>query len=658
MSSSSAEETKSKEFESASYVMPKSGLTRTSVFIILFGALILLPVSIFISLEAGISLTGPAVYILVLLFSELGALLNYKLTKQEIFIVYAMLGIAMAGIAGVGNPVVMLVYRAFFINYPGTFAFKDPISGNALSLAMPTWWAPPYGSHAYAVRTLFQPEWVLPIVLLFLTSVVWLLQEVALTLICAHLYIEEEKLPFPFAYVDAQLITVLTETEPKMMRYLTIGTMISITYGLILYGLPLLSGGGFAPIPIPWLDLTTGLFGIENFLPGAFFALATDLSPWVTGFLIPPSITVYMVIGSLATWVFGNYFARTSFAPLFPDWANEWRKGMTANLVYQRSMLRIWIVPQIMFTIAASIILIVKGHRHYINAFKSMTKISPAMRKEGYPSLTVLLGLYFLGSFASIAIFQYFVPDFPMWLSIVVSVGFSFLNAIIATRGIGETGFALSLPYVWLGAILISGYRGVSAWLISPNIGGYSTPSWTSTLKVAKLTNTKIMDFFKAYILAFSVFMLMSLIYVDFFWRIAPMPSQQYPYINVYWPVNVMSSAMWISGNIKANLNVAFYSFIIMFVVGIIGELLAKFTPIPFSLIGLITGLVMLPAYSIPFFVGSLLGKYVFSKVFGDQWWSQYKFVIVAGISIGSGIVVAICAAIVMILKATWIFPF
>ena len=624
---------------------------------IIFGGVTLLPVSIFVSLVAGVQLSGPSVYIVVLLFSELGNLMNYKFTKQEVFVIYAMLGVAMAGLAGAYNPIVMLIFRAYFVNYPGTLAFKDPISGKSLPLAIPAWWAPPYGSEAYTIRSLFQPQWVLPIVLFILSSITWVMQEVALTLICTYLYVEEEKLPFPFAQVDAQVITVLTEVEPRMLNYFTLAALASMVYASILYGLPMLSGGSFAPIPIPWVDLTSGFFGIENLLPGAFFALATDLTSWVAGFIIPPYITAYMVIGSLATWVFGNYLARTTFASLFPDWVAEWRRGMTANMVLQRSSLRVWIVPQMMFTIAISIILIIKGYKYYINAFKSMMKLSPMTRREGYVSLSMLLGLYFFGSIASIAIFHYLVPDFPLWIAAIVSIGFSFINAIVATRGIGETGFGISLPYVWLGTILMSGYKGVGPWLASPNICGYSAPSWTSTLKVAKLTDTKVMDFFKAYVVAFLVFIVMSFVYVEFFWKIAPMPSQQYPYISINWPISALSSAMWMSGQIKLNFNVAIYSFMIVLIVGVIGELLSKFTPIPFSLIGLGTGLVMLPAYSIPYFFGSILGNYILRKYFGDKWWSQNKFIIVAGVAVGSGIVVAIFATIVMIMKATWTLP-
>jgi hypothetical protein len=91
--------------------------------------------------------------------------------------------------------------------------------------------------------------------------------------------------------------------------------------------------------------------------------------------------------------------------------------------------------------------------------------------------------------------------------------------------------------------------------------------------------------------------------------------------------------------------------------VAVVCELIGKFTLIPFSLIGLGVGLAMLLAYSIPFLVGSILGNYIIRRYVGNQWWSQYRLIIVASVLAGTGIVVALSAALIMILKATWILP-
>jgi len=633
------------------------GLTWRSAMALIFGGVAMLPVSIYISLVSGVQMAGPSTYIVAILFNELGAILGQKFRKQEIFIIYAMIGSAMAGMAGVYNPFIQLVFRGYFINYSGTWVFKDPVSGKPLPLVIPDWWAPKYGSSAYMVRSLFQPDWFLPIGVLVITAAFWALQELSLTMITAYLYVEEEKLPFPFAQISAQMVLTLTESEPYKMKIFTLGALASSIYGLILYALPMVSGGRWTPIPIPWLDLTSGYYGIERFMPGAFFALATDPTPWVIGFLIPPHVAAYMVMGSVAIWIFGNHLALTTLASFFPEWANEWKIGMNASLIWQRSTIRIWIVPQIMIVVAASILLIIKGRRYYVAAFKALAKLPLTAKRTGYLPLPILLATFLTGSSLSLVLFHIFVPDFPIWIAAVISIGFSFVNAIVATRAIGETGFQLNIQYVWQGAILMSGYKGVEPWFISPAIGGYSVPAWTSSIKAAKLTNTRVIDWFKSYVIAFAIYIVMSLIYVSFLWALAPIPSQVYPYTNITWPINALTQALWASGQILARSDLAIYFFVGMLGIGLIGELIGTFTPIPFSLIGLSTGTLMLPAYAIPFLVGSIIGNYIIRNHVGNEWWQQYRSILVASILAGMGIIISISAALVMVIRATWILP-
>ena len=632
------------------------GLTWRSAMAIIFGGVAMLPVSIYISLVAGVQMAGPSTYIVAILFNELGVLLGQRFRKQEIFIIYAMIGSAMAGMAGVFNPFVQLVFRGYYLNYSGTWLFEDPVSGRPLPAVVPDWWAPRSGSSVYWTRSLLQPEWVFPVGILIVTSAFWALQEVSLTMITSYLYVEEERLPFPFAQISAQMVLTLTEAESSKMKIFTMGALGSSVYGLALYGIPLVTGGQ-APIPIPWVDLTSGFYGLERFLPGAFFALATEPTSWVVGFLIPVHIAAYMVIGSVAIWIVGNHLALTTFASVFREWADEWKIGMSASLIWQRSTIRIWIVPQVMIVVAASIILIVKGRKYYAAAFKGLAKLSSASRKTGYLPLPVLIAMFLAGSSSSILLFYIFVPDFPIWMSIAISVGFSFVNAIVATRAIGETGFQLNMPYIWQGAILLSGYKGVKPWFISPTIGGYSAPAWTSSIKAAQLTNTRVGDWFRSYVIAFVVYNVMSLTYVSFLWALAPIPSEVYPYTNITWPINALTQSLWTSGRIWARSDLAIYFFVGMLGIGIIGELIGKYTPIPFSLIGLSTGTIMLPAYAIPFLVGSILGNYIIRARVGDEWWQRYRAILVASVLAGMGITISIAAALVMIMRATWVLP-
>jgi hypothetical protein len=99
-------------------------------------------------------------------------------------------------------------------------------------------------------------------------------------------------------------------------------------------------------------------------------------------------------------------------------------------------------------------------------------------------------------------------------------------------------------------------------------------------------------------------------------------------------------------------------SFGLMLAIGIIGELIAKLFHVPFSIIGIVSGTTILPTTTIPMLIGALLGRFVFVRFFGVDWWQNHRADIVAGISIGEGITVGILAAATMVSKASWILPF
>ena len=54
---------------------------------------------------------------------------------------------------------------------------------------------------------------------------------------------------------------------------------------------------------------------------------------------------------------------------------------------------------------------------------------------------------------------------------------------------------------------------------------------------------------------------------------------------------------------------------------------------------GLINGTHALPAYAIPQFIGAMLGRYYFSKRYGEENWKAYTPVLVAGYYCGMGLI-------------------
>jgi len=153
----------------------ESGLTLRSAAAIIFASLAILPVSTYVWLVSGATLASAAVYITVILFSELSILMGAPLRKQEVFIIYIM-----ASIAGGRYVFLNMIYRQYYANSFITWSFIDPFTKKPIPELIPSWWAPPYNSPAAHVRSLLQPAWAIPILLSTLQfGVLSIIQEIA-----------------------------------------------------------------------------------------------------------------------------------------------------------------------------------------------------------------------------------------------------------------------------------------------------------------------------------------------------------------------------------------------------------------------------------------------------------------------------------------------
>jgi hypothetical protein len=371
-----------------------------------------------------------------------------------------------------------------------------------------------------------------------------------------------------------------------------------------------------------------------------------------------------MMLGSIACWVFGNYLALTFFKEYFTSWAAEWNRGMSLSLVWQRSYLRVWAYPQVGFILSLATLTLITGYKTFKTAFKlskSPPSVTPAGTKRGvktgFPSNRWLLLVFLIASAASIILFQWLIPEFPIWMSIL-TIPLGLVGTIAGTKARGETGQVISIPYIWQGMVLLSGYPAADAFFFSPTIGGSAAPLWVEGIKTALLTDTKPIDFFKAYILTVILYHVFSFIYVSFFWAMAPIPSSQYPYTLINWPIQVISQNVWVSRQITASTPLLVGSYMGMMAIGVLGQLVSKLTGIPFSLAALVTGTAIVPPYPVAMFLGNIIGNYGIAKFLGKEKFDNYKSVIVAGVATGSGIVAGIAGAIVVIRKSIWMSPF
>jgi hypothetical protein len=645
---------------------PPSGLTSRSVLAVIFTCVFLLPVVLYLQLVSGALIVGATVYVAAVLFTEIARISGRPLSTQEVFIIYMASSPTL-----LATPFLEFVFRAYFVNSPYIAGFS--IGGKPLVELIPSWYAPSVGSHAYDVRTLLSSQWVVPVGVFLLQFVVlWLLQEIALGYIGGILFVEEQDLPFPSAGVQAQVCITLAEREESRTRVFSIAAILGVFYATVVYVVPTVSegllGSMYQLVPIPWIDLTAGSYGIERILPGAALGVATDISYLLGGFVMPLPYVVQIAIGSIMVWVFGNWAARTLLSPYFQEWTGEWAPGMSLRLVYQRSLIRVWIVPFVVVAMTVAIVSLIAQRRYITDVLRRVSKTGSSVTAKGYPPLVLLVAMYLVGTLGSVGLFWWLVPDFPVILALAAALVGGLLHALVGARAFAETGYPLTISYMWQGIVLASGYSGPGPWLMAPAFSGVmptptsaartGAPAWTNMIKTARLTNTDINDFFKAYVLAVLISLFSSFIFVSFFWAVAPIPSTVYPFTTIQWPVDVLSNSMWITGEIKgAPTEVILGALVLALTVSIGGELLRKATGVPFSAIALVLGVTMLPPYAITTLIGGLLGHLVIRRQFGDDWWRSYRTTLVAGLLTGDAVMIGLSVAVVMISKAAWVLP-
>ncbi|MCS7105634.1 MAG: hypothetical protein NZ954_08770 [Thermofilaceae archaeon] len=626
------------------------GLTWRSLLAMVLAGLIFLPASAYLWLAVGAGASTAATYVTVILFSALARIYGTRLSRQELFIIYSIVG----GIGGAMPIFYWQVFRSYFVNNPLSLEFK--VGGVPVRDLVPTWMAPPPSSPAHALRTMFHPDWLPAVAVAVVFSGLSLLAEVALGMLVSYLYIEVEPLPFPFAQIDATMINTLDEREHEPLLYFFTSLIGGAVYGSLVFLLPLVLGPAAAVIPYPWMDFTPYT---QFFLPGAALGIATDPTSFLYGMILPPSVTFSIMLGSLATWVLGNTLTLTVFKDFSPEWVREYTQGMSIFLIYQRANLRLWLSTFMGVSFGLAIFILIVTRRRIIESFKALSRIKQAGSELGYPPATILLALFFAATTLSVILYYTLVPGIPLWLPPLLSIGLSLVVALVGARVYGELGLTFSPDFVynmWKAVVYYSPYQGYAGWIFTPVIAGFSTPWYVNATKAAYLTRTRPIDYYKAVMTAFVITTVLGLVFMDFFWRMAPIPSFVYPYVMGLWPFYAISDCLFATRQIIIRADQILLGIGIAVAAGFGGFALAKMG-IPVNPIALVGGVYALPPYTIMVFLMSLLSKYVIARAIGKEKWNRIRAVTIAGFLAGVGIIVAAGVAITLLSKAAWIWP-
>jgi hypothetical protein len=229
----------------------------------------------------------------------------------------------------------------------------------------------------------------------------------------------------------------------------------------------------------------------------------------------------------------------------------------------------------------------------------------------------------------------------------------------------GIAGQFVSLPLVreasFIAGARFFGYHGIEIWYAPIPIHNYGDA--TVQFRQIELTGTSIRGIIKAEIVVFPVVIIASLLFSQFIWQLAPIPSSSYPYAQELWHLQALNTLLMQTSTLEGHspffqaLNASYL--LSGFGLGVLVYALLMLLGLPILLIyGVVRGLGQSTPHGLILEVaGALLGRFYFLRRYGAQW-RQYAPVLLAGFSCGMGLTGMFAMGFALILKSLSRLPY
>jgi len=613
----------------------REGFTDRVILAMLFSSLIMTPAFGWVELSTGIGV-GPiyAAYVTMVIFGELARLLRSPLSESELATIRWGASAAVGAVSGIAYSV---------------FLRKSPITKQAgIADKIPIYVVPPANSPALIQRTIFHPDWILPITLGYLGLPFGILSLIGLAFLMRQIFIEIEKLPFPTGALAAELAKSLAAEEGESKRYeiFSLAAFLAFLYGTAYYIAPaLLMVITGSPVPIQIFPTHIDLTTMFDYTPlfGATLSFTADILAISVGMIIPDSVIYGLVIGYVATMIFGNNL-------LVRFGIYKWRPGtpmMGPGLtgVWMETMLHFWLSISIGIIIAAAIVPFAKNIKGVVKGIMSIFTLSKEQESQlGIWSAKKCIMFFLVGALGLCAlsyIVDYtFYPDdnLPFWIIPTITIGLTLINSLSAGRFAGLMGAGITIPYA-REALYIAFYNGVEGWFLPFLQGGGEAGLICIGFKAAELTRTKPMSIIKAHIVGGIMAGLSGLFFGYLFWHLYDIPSRILPAPSFYPQVAML--VMFITKQfayLRPDLLLGGFIF------GLVWELVPPLSA-AISTIGLAGGIGALPSSVTSPLIGWLFKELIRRKK-GDEWTRKYLMSLVAGIWAGGSLALALGAGI------------
>jgi hypothetical protein len=615
----------------------------------IFIGFLMMPGSMYLQLVIGTGIGPAARWVTIILFAELAKRSYSELKQQEIFLLYYMAGAALA------TPFQGLLWNQYLVQ-------SDAARMLGVAEFIPTWVAPGAESDSLVERSFFHQDWLIPILLLVGTQIIQRVDQFGLGYALFRITSDVEKLPFPMAPVAALGTMALAEsTEDKekswKWRVFSIGSIIGLAFGSIYVLLPTVSGlilmEPIRLIPIPWIDLTAHT---EDVLPAVATGIQLDLGLVFLGMVLPFWAVIGGLIGIIITIIANPILYKNGIL-------TRWHPGMeTVDTIFANNF-----DFYMSFSIGLGLAIAFIGIWHVARSFgKSDSTQKGSLRDLFRPppgrgdfNFWISIGIYVFSTISYVLLCLWLVPNFPWIFFIAYGFIYTPIVSYITARMEGIAGQFVSLPLVreisFIAGAKYFGYQGIEIWYAPIPIHNYGEA--TVNFRQIELTGTSIRGIIKAEIVVFPIVMTASLLFSQFIWRLAPIPSSAYPFAQEIWHLQALNTLLMQSSTLEGN--AAFYQALNFVYVaagvglGVIVYAILTLFGLPIMLVyGMVRGLGQtLPHGHILEVAGALLGRYFFLKRYGAMW-RQYAPVLLAGFSCGMGLTGMFAMGVTLILKS------
>ncbi len=613
-----------------------------------FIGFLMMPGSMYLQLVIGQGIGPAARWVTIILFAEIAKRAHSDLKQQEIFLLYYMAGAALA------SPFSGLLWSQYLVQ-------SDAARMLGVTEFIPSWIAPGPGSESMLERSFFHRDWLVPILLLVGSQIIQRIDHFGLGYVLYRITSDVEKLPFPMAPVAALGTMALAESaeekkESWKWRVFAIGGVIGLAFGFIYVVLPIISGLIFTEqirlIPIPWIELTGYT---EDILPAVATGLQLDLGLLFVGMVLPFWAVIGGLIGLIITIILNPILYSAGIL-------NRWHPGMaTVDTVFANNF-----DFYMSFGIGLGLAIGLIGVWSVIRSFREKDGNRGTLHDLFHPpagrgdfNFWIAVGIYFFSTLAYVGLCVWLVPSFP-WL-FFLAYGFIYTPIIsyITARMEGIAGQFVSLPLVreasFIAGARFFGYQGIEIWYAPIPIHNYGEA--TVQFRQIELTGTSLRGIIKAELLVFPIVMVASLLFSQFIWRLAPIPSANYPFAQELWHLQALNTLLMQTSTLEGTS--MFYQALSGMTVfsglgfGLVMYMLLSLLGLPVLLIyGVVRGLGQSTPHGMILEVaGALLGRYFFLKKYGPMW-RQYAPVLLAGFSCGMGLSGMFAMGFALIMKS------